>query len=185
MRNRYLLLADLPLIAVCALGAFALRFDLVFFRHRPEFTAFLVVALLIKPLVFVAFGMYGRYWAYASAQDLLAVTLAVSDSSVVLTTAMGAALAFGVVDDFSRQVLLIDWLLTLGAAGGVRMSVRVISDAHRKARKARGERIQKRVLIVGAGEAGALVTREIVRNPQLGLQAIGFLDDAREKHGKL
>ena len=51
MRNRYVLFADLALIAIAAFGAFALRFDWLFAQHRPEFLNFLIAVLLIKPLV--------------------------------------------------------------------------------------------------------------------------------------
>ena len=62
MRNRYILLGDLPLIAIAAFGAFALRFDWVFGNYRPEFLPFLLVSLVVKPVIFYTFGMYARYW---------------------------------------------------------------------------------------------------------------------------
>ena len=67
MRNRYILLADLPLIAIAAFGAFALRFDWLFLSYRPEFPGYLAAALLLKPVVFLPFGMYQRYWRYGTA----------------------------------------------------------------------------------------------------------------------
>src|SRR2546422_597548 len=133
MRNRYILLLDLPLIAIAAFGAFALRFDWLFLDYRPEFLSFVIAALLIKPVILYIFGMYARYWRYATADDLLAITLAVSAASVVTAVYVGVGRAFGAVGDFSRPVLLIDWLLSLALIGGLRMSVRVIGEAHQKA----------------------------------------------------
>jgi FlaA1/EpsC-like NDP-sugar epimerase len=185
MRNRYILLADLPLIAIAAAGAFTLRFDLLFPQHRPEFVPFLLAALVIKPLVFHAFGMYGRYWKYAGVQELLAVALAVSASSVAMALFVIAWAGAGFVSSFSREVIIIDWLLMLAAVGGLRMSVRVLGDARERARKGNGGTRPKRVLVAGAGEAGSLVVREMQRNPQLGLLPVGFLDDAPTKHGSL
>jgi len=184
MRNRYILAVDVPLIAAAACGAFALRFDLLFPRQHPEFVLFLVAALLVKPLVFYAFGMYGRYWRYASVQDLMAVALAVSGSSISMALLVIAGAAANLVSGFSRQVIFIDWLLTLAAVGGLRMSVRVIGDAQRRAEKGNGGTTPKRVLVVGAGEAGSLVVHEMQRNPQLGLLPVGFLDDSPVKRGK-
>jgi FlaA1/EpsC-like NDP-sugar epimerase len=183
MRNRYILIADLPIVVVAAFGAFALRFDLLFPRHRPEFLPFLLAALAVKPLVFYVFGMYGRYWRYASAQDLVAVTLAVSASSTVMTIFVVVGTVVGLLSNFSRQVIFIDWLLTLTAVGGLRMSVRVIGDAHQRAQKGNGSKTPKRVLVAGAGEAGSLVVREMQRNPQLGLVPVGFIDDSPVKRG--
>lgn len=184
MRNRYVLLADLPLVAIAAFGAFALRFDWVFVRYRREFWPFLATVLILKPAVFYVFGMYKRYWRYATAQDLLAVTLAVSTASVGAALYVGVGRSLGLVGDFSRPIVLIDWLLTLVLAGGLRMSVRVVGDAQQKAQKGGVRGRQKRVLVAGAGEAGTLVVREMQKNPQLNLQPIGFLDDAASKQGK-
>ncbi len=60
MRNRYVLLADLPLVAIAAFGAFALRFDWLFPHYRSEFPYFVAAGLLVKPSVFFVFGLYGR-----------------------------------------------------------------------------------------------------------------------------
>jgi FlaA1/EpsC-like NDP-sugar epimerase len=86
-------------------------------------------------------------------------------------------------------VLAIDWLMTLTCAGGVRMSVRVFSESvagRAPAPRATGDGTDtpKRVLIVGAGEAGILVLREIRRNPSLQMEVVGFLDDDPAKRGK-
>src|SRR5512134_1827630 len=113
MRNRYILLGDLPLIAIAAFGAFALRFDWLFAGYRPEFFPFLFAALATKPVIFYIFGMYTRYWRYATANDLLAVSLAVSAASVVMAAVIGVGRAMGFVGDFSRSVLPIDWLLSM------------------------------------------------------------------------
>ncbi len=184
MRNRYILLLDLPLIAVAAFGAFALRFDWVFLTYRREFPWFLIAALLIKPTVLYMFGMYGRYWRYATATDLVAVTIASIAASVAMAVYVGLGTAFHTTGDFSRAVLPIDWLLTLALIGGMRMSVRIIGEAQQKAQRAATAGTLKRVLVIGAGEAGAMVVRELQRNPQLGIMPVGFLDDAPAKLGK-
>jgi FlaA1/EpsC-like NDP-sugar epimerase len=183
VRNRYILLADLPLIGVAAFGAFALRFDLLFAYYHNEFFPFLLAALILKPIVYFPFGMYSRYWRYGTAQDLVAIVLAVSASSVAIAVLISALMLAGRLPNFARPILMIDWLLTLALAGGLRMSVRVIGDA-KAARQKSQPATMKNVLIVGAGEAGLLVAREIRRNPQLGLLPVAFLDDAESKHNK-
>jgi FlaA1/EpsC-like NDP-sugar epimerase len=183
MRNRYVLLADICLIPIIAVAAFALRFDLRFYTVHPEFPSYVVAALLIKPIVFHVFGMYRRYWRYASVKDLMAVLLAASASLV----AMGIFVTYRLVADpffeFSRAVLLIDGILTFLMAGGVRMAVRAIGETRSRAREARRSG-QKRVLVVGAGQAGTMVVREMERNAHLGMIPVGFLDDERIKLGK-
>ena len=176
-------MAILPLFALAAYAAFLLRFDWFFPQHRPEFLPYLTAALIIKPLVFLLLGMYGRVWRYASVRDLGGVVLAVSACSI----AMGAYVAFGILTgrftEFSRSVLFIDWMLTLSLAGGLRMSVRLFHEGHLwPVARQKGE--GKRVLVAGAGDAGSIVVREMRRNPQLGMIPVAFLDDNRSKAGK-
>ena len=73
MRNRFVLAADLAVIALSILGAFVLRLDW-FFGRQPEYTAafrfFLGAAIVLKPLVLYAFGLYSRYWRYAGVKKI-------------------------------------------------------------------------------------------------------------------
>ncbi len=183
MRNRYILLGDLPLFAIAAYAAFLLRFDWFFTRHRPEFFPFLIAALVFKPVIFYSLGMYGRVWRYASVRDLGGVVLAVSVSSVVMGVFVAAGTLTRYFLEFSRSVLVMDWLLTLVAAGGLRMSVRVISEGQLWP-GGRKKTDHKRILVAGAGDAGSIVVREMRRNPQLGMSPVAFLDDDRQKAGK-
>ena len=84
MRNRYVLAADMVAIVLCLVGAFVLRLDW-FFQRQPEYTAAfnfaLVASVLVKPIVYYAFGLYRRYWRYAGLPDLLVIFLAVSASA--------------------------------------------------------------------------------------------------------
>jgi FlaA1/EpsC-like NDP-sugar epimerase len=182
MRNRFLLLCDIPLVALACYGAFALRFDLIAPRYRPEFLPFLIVVLLTKPIAFIALGMYSRLWRYASVRDLVAVFVAVSAASAVVGGVVAVGTISGVIFEFSRAVLVSDWLLTLCATGGLRMAVRLAAESGLRPAPGTGE--WKRVLIVGAGDAGTMVAREVRRNPQLGMQTVAFLDDDKAKIGK-
>lgn len=183
IRNRYVLVADFFVFAFAAFAAFALRFDWLFVNYRPEFLPFLMVALFVKPILFLAFGLYQRYWRYASVWDLVAVVLATGAAEIVIGMIMAGARLVELVAAFPRSVLPIDWLITMTCAGGVRMSVRVLADSRRGwSRTAPGS--PKRVLVIGAGDAGMLVVREIKRNPQLQMKVIGFLDDDPAKLGK-
>jgi FlaA1/EpsC-like NDP-sugar epimerase len=182
MRNRYVLVLDLPLIALAALGAFLLRFDW-FFASRPEFLPFVLAALLVKPPVFMGFGLYGRYWKYASVSDLLVVVVGVTAASLLLGLLVVGAVSSRVVNEFSRSVLLIDWLLTVIAIGGLRFTIRLWNDPGLSRAAADAGPIRNAV-IAGAGIAGAAVLREIQRNPGLRLNVVGFLDDDPVKRGK-
>ncbi len=183
MKNRYVLLADLPLIAIAAFGAFAGRFDWLFYGDRPEFPLYVIVALCVKPGIFLLMGMYRRHWQYASVPEMVVVVVAVTASSLAMAVLVALAslleiLPFG----FSRAVWFNDWILTLATTGGMRMAIRFVHESTIPGRSS--VTAQRRTLIVGAGAAGTMVAREIRRNPQLGMTPVGFLDDDPTKVGK-
>jgi FlaA1/EpsC-like NDP-sugar epimerase len=180
IRNRYVLLADVVMLAVAAWIAFALRFGLVFRALAPEFPAFIVTSIFLKITVFFVFGLYRRFWRYASFWDLMSVVVANAVGSLIFATVMVWALLSGFIPQLSRSVVPIDFLLGLALTTAVRASVRVIAET---TSAPRGGRIasHRRVLIVGAGDAGALVAREMQKNPQLGQVPIAFVDDESAK----
>ena len=78
-----------------------------------------------------------------------------------------------------RSVPFIDAMLVVLAVGATRFSVRT-ADLYLQ--HGRAGQATQRVLIMGAGEAGTMIAREMRANPQLGLDPIGFLDDDEYKH---
>jgi len=183
MKNRYVLLAELPLLVIAAFGAFAARFDWEFYQRRPEFLIYVVAALAIKPIIFWLFGMYRRYWQYTSLHDLSVVFIAVSAASFCM--AVFVAMVHGtIIAEFSRVVIFNDWLMTLATAAGLRVAIRVAHESALSSSRNAPKGASRRILIVGAGAAGTMVAREMRRNPQLGMEAVGFLDDDRLKVGK-
>jgi FlaA1/EpsC-like NDP-sugar epimerase len=183
MKNRYVLLADLPLIAIAASRRSLRDSTWPSTTAGPSFKGYLLAALIVKPVLFFLLGMYRRYWRYTSIPDLAVVLTAVSASSLV----MWAFVAFGVrrlFDEFSRVVIFNDWLLTLAAVGGFRVAIRVFGESRFERLGRRSSDAALRALIVGAGAAGTMVAREMRRNPQLGMEPVGFVDDDPGKIGK-
>jgi FlaA1/EpsC-like NDP-sugar epimerase len=182
IRNKLILfLIDLFLIVVAALGSFALRTDLgpLFNFYLEQAMWLVLISLLIKPAVFYVMGMYRRMWMYASIQELKLITVAVTTASVLVSVVIVILRASERLPYFPRSTLPIDWLLTLVLVGGLRFSLRILSESQlnssNSATKAR------RVLIVGAGDAGALVVREMQKSAQLRLLPVCFLDDNQDK----
>lgn len=184
MRNRYFLLIDLPAIAAAAHGAFVLRFDWVFVYSRDEFIPYLAAALIVKPVTLLLFGIYSRYWRYASLSDMVALFMAITTSSIVMAIYVSIIRGADLVHQFSRAIVFTDWLLTLAVLGIVRVSDRVIFEQRQRLRDGHAARPAKRVLVAGAGSAGSMVVREMHRNPHLGMVPVGYLDDDRAKIGK-
>ena len=78
-------------------------------------------------------------------------------------------------------MLAIDWLASILAVGGLRFIFRLLAENKGSSNLSQLVSSAKRVLIVGAGDAGVLVVREMQKNPQINLIPIGYLDDAKEK----
>ncbi len=172
-----MLAGDLFFIVVCVLGSFLLRVPLGarLYDFRAQILVMVAVALVVKPIVYYQFGLYRRLWAYASIRELKLIAIAVTTASIIFAIIVLMISFLLRAWEFSRGVLIIDWMLSLLAVGGLRFSYRIISESQ-SANLPAGSR-QKRVLIAGAGDAGALVVREIQRNPQANLKPIGFVDD--------
>ncbi|MCU0494637.1 MAG: polysaccharide biosynthesis protein, partial [Chloroflexaceae bacterium] len=175
-RNRYFLLSDLLLIPLAAYISFVLRLDDL---NLSDFWAgFLLVAslaLLVLPLLFRWGGIYSRYWPYASVDELLRLTVMVA-TAVALVGAIGVFLGPPLLDVVvPRSIPFIFFMLALAATGLPRLLVRAVPRYITQPRPSREAAM--RVLVMGAGDAGAALVREIRRNPQAGMQVVGLLDD--------
>jgi FlaA1/EpsC-like NDP-sugar epimerase len=179
--NRLLFIGDIILIIASVFGSFALRLELgpIFVFYLPQAVTMIVVALLVKPLVYYSFGLYSRVWAYASIRELKIITAAVSIASVIVALIIALLTFLQYYQGFPRSVLAIDWLLSLLAVGGLRFAMRLLAEGRSGSEGASGR--PKRILIVGAGDAGALVVREMQKNPQLNLSPVCFIDDEESK----
>jgi len=181
LKNRTLLIGDIFLIIFASLGSFALRTDLgpLFVFYLPQALWMILISLIIKPIVFFFFGLYNRLWVYASVQELKLIVTSVTTSSVFVSVVIVILRAMQVLPYFPRSTLPIDWLLSLILIGGLRFSLRILGET-RSGHVDPGKGI-KQVLVVGAGDAGALVVREMQKNAQLRLSPVCFLDDDSDK----
>jgi FlaA1/EpsC-like NDP-sugar epimerase len=140
-------------------------------------------------VVLVLSRVYQRRWRYAGQRDYEAVLRAVL--AIVLLTVVAIAV-LRPVHPFSHHagaiglpngVVALFGLLCLLFLCGVRMLARAVYERRPLAGFRGGGKGERSVLIVGAGDGGRLVLREIVRNRGLGLQPVGFLDDDPRKRG--
>lgn len=184
-RNRFVLLADMLFIILAVVGSYVLRLEYIpdFSRYYGLAGAWLIVlSLLIKPTIYYFFGLYRRLWVYASVSELKLIAVAVTTASVVVSGLGLTFYSFGWLGTgFSRTALAIDWLLSLIFVGGTRFGLRILAESSLP-RISSGK--GRKILVIGAGDAGALVVRELQKNPQLNLDPIGFLDDdpSKQKH---
>lgn len=131
---------------------------------------YLFLSLLVMVVMEWRYSLHRQMWQRVGVLDLNRLA-----RSVALATLITFALAFIFQSwlDLPRSVPLLAGILGFLLMGGARLASRLLSEQRR--RTSAGE--QRRVLIVGAGEAGTLIAREMQRHPEAGLAPIGFLDD--------
>ncbi len=192
LRNRYILFLDMLLILFGVVLSFSIRFDewrLWDLTYGPQMFLLAVLALVVKPLVYFSIGLYSQIWRHGGLKEARSIAVAVSASSAVLTVVvlgiflpqgLGPQLGLSHLTEFPRSVLIIDWLLSFSLVAAPRAAARRFPQAQVSPRAAALHKKQgpaNRVLVVGAGEAGAKVVREITSNPGLGLVPVAFVDD--------
>ncbi|MBT0895157.1 polysaccharide biosynthesis protein [Geobacter hydrogenophilus] len=168
---------DTASIAASFLLAFLLRFDFTFPPSYHELIKDgLLVVLLVKPLVFLFSGMYRSIWKYASLQDGIEIF-----KVVTLSTLITSFVLFFLHDTSAmpRSIYVLDWVLLFAMVSTSRLLWRVYRETYIIPRYHTG----KRTLIVGAGEAGNLLLKEIRKQKNPANQIIGFLDDDPAKQG--
>jgi len=173
------LAADAGLIAAAWYLAFKLRFDQldvpIFYRDYLSFETIALVVVL-KLAVFILFGFYNRWWRYVSTRDMWGAARGVTAASVL------AYLIFYFVPlhelRVPRAVAVLDTLLLLAFVATSRMLARTIFE-----RPAAGSLVARgrKVIVVGAGDAGQLVVREMLKTRALGATPIGLVDDDPRK----
>jgi FlaA1/EpsC-like NDP-sugar epimerase len=171
--------------AACYTFAYLLRFEFAIPAEFNEtFKWSMPVVLGIQLLVGVAFGFYRGWWRYVGMADVVRLVFGLSAALAVLLSLWYVGGLFGIAPRFlksPRGVLLIDWAFSLLSLFGIRVLIRMGRD---RLRPAEGESADhKRVLIIGAGDAGETLAREIEHRPQLGMKVVGFVDDHRAKWG--
>jgi FlaA1/EpsC-like NDP-sugar epimerase len=139
-----------------------------------------VMAPLVQIPIFYAFGLYNRIWRYASTHEMARILMAGATSSIVLFV-----LNYLILPPLngpwvnSRSIWLLEGVLSTCFVAGVRFLLRLLQERRRltAAHTARSGSQPTNVLIIGAGDAGSMILREIQANPSLGMHVIGLIDD--------
>ncbi len=155
--------------------AFALRLEGDVFRYPEALIALTLGGALLKVIAEGLFRLPRRAWRWIGIPDLMIVLTAVG----IVTLAMFVGVvAVHPVFPIPRSVPLIEGTLAIVALGGMRLAMRVWHEG-RGRRRIKDE--GRRVVVVGAGNAGAMVVREMLRHPESHMIPVGFLDDDRAK----
>ena len=175
-------LIDAALVATANLASFLLKYGPP--ALRPGDTHLHTVALLLPVLIVLrvsAFGLFRLYrirWRYMSVHDLKTVAGATTLSTAAFYGVL-AVLGYLSPATYSWGMQVIDWVLTICLLSGIRIAYRLWSDRSLETSSA----IRQRALIVGAGDAGETVARELLRRPVEGIIPVGFVDDEPRRRG--
>jgi len=172
-RKLILIFIDLILVNLALYLSLWLRFDGVippqYWQSFLHLAGYFTVVMLVS---FYLFGLYNRIWRYASTDELLAIVYAVTVGVIT-----NIAVTYFLQESLPRSVFAIHWGLTIGLTGGSRLFWRLWRERAAGPILRRG----RPALIVGAGDAGAMVAREIKNRKNGEITPVGFVDDDPQK----
>ncbi len=166
---------DLGLWTLAAPFAFLLRLGPLHRNYAEANALYTLLSVFVKAFLVYIWSLHRQSWHNVGVRDLNALLRAIGTGTVVLL-----ALAFIVtpVVSIPRSIPLLDGGLALLSMGGLRLLLRIWHEQSVAMGLAQPKR---RVLVVGAGEAGIMLVREMLRHPESGLEPIGYLDDEPSK----
>ncbi|MGZ7040208.1 MAG: nucleoside-diphosphate sugar epimerase/dehydratase, partial [Thermoanaerobaculia bacterium] len=178
MRNRHLFLLDAASLVAAPVIAFLVRFeDFGWFAYNLRMVLpYILLAAPVRLVVLYNFGMYRRLWKHASIGELKQI-LAAGGVAAIFSALIGLWLLPAAQISSSRvpfSVVFIDALLATAAIALPRLLARTMRPRSRRRGRAEPGRP---ALIVGAGDTAKLVAKELIANPALGFEPIGFVDD--------
>jgi FlaA1/EpsC-like NDP-sugar epimerase len=180
---------DGALVAAAYYLSYRLRFDAgVPEKYDRLFEATIPWVVVAALIAFTLLRLEVKQWRYTGHRDYLAVVEAVAVNTLVLAGFIAIvhpvtvpSRAGAVAVTAPTGVLALFFLLTLALVGGARFIARIAYEGPLRGIRPRAG--ARRVLIVGAGDGGRLVLREMLRNPQLDIDPVGFVDDDPLKRG--
>ncbi|MDR7857532.1 nucleoside-diphosphate sugar epimerase/dehydratase [Tissierella sp.] len=177
-----LLFLDTILINLSYILALFIRFegDITKNQFLSYFTMYkehFIYITIIKLIVFLYFKLYKSAWKYASIQELMNVVAASIISNAAILSYM-----FIMQSNLPRSIYVLATLLDMVLIGGIRFSFRAMSTVSGDFFK-NGN--QKKIMIIGAGDAGAMVIREYKNHTQLNSRPVVIIDDSEKKQGQM
>ncbi|MBN1766587.1 MAG: polysaccharide biosynthesis protein [Sedimentisphaerales bacterium] len=189
MRKVGIILAHIVFFAISLFMAFTVYSNMEVGDWFPRrYFTWLLVTISIKLVVFGIFRQYQGWWRYASITDLLSIIKASHLSTVIIVVGWYTAMFFDSsrmqlrkldIENVAVAVMLVDWAGTIVVICGARLAIRLYYEETQTVASGR----LSRLLIIGAGNAGEVLLREIFRMPVLRYDVVGFLDDDPRKHG--
>ncbi|TMV47495.1 polysaccharide biosynthesis protein [Paenibacillus mesophilus] len=168
-----LLVTDTAFVVVSVLTSYLLHYNWIVAERLFEWTVYTVVSVIVCTLGLAYFKLYNRVWQYASVGELLTVIKAVSISCMI-----SYGISIAVIGEIIPAALLVRHFETLLLlVGGSRFAWRVYRDSRLRKKSA-----QRRALIIGAGDCGTLVAKELKSDYNTRIDPVAFIDDDVNKN---
>ncbi len=171
-------LGDVMLICASYFIAYVIRFEGVLSpADRVLLVQSLPVVIPVQLVAFFACGVYGGIWRYVGMRDVVNIFRGVFFGTVFSVLVLLLRSRF---IGYSRAVFVVDALVLLVLMAGSRVALRLFREYLMNTVEHRG----KRAIIVGAGDAGEVLLRELRNNRGLDYRPVGFIDDDPAKIGR-
>lgn len=179
LRTIILVLADIILIPASYYISWFIRFDgQVDISFHALISSPIIYLIVIKTIIYFLFGLYNSLWKYAGTNELIQVVVA-----TIVGNAIFLSYNFLMQYNLPRSIFVLMIIFDTIFVAGVRFGYRIIRHI-RKGFYIINKDYSKRVMIIGAGDAGAMVINELNRHPELGLAPVVILDDDPSKVGR-
>ena len=178
IRKSIKIFLDILSITLAYYFAYVVRFNIILSpQYYRLFISTLPIALLTAVLGVFIFQSYQSRWEYSSIRDLILIFFESSWNLLIFVL----SLYFFQYNGIPRSVLIIFWMLQILFLGGIRLSYRIFREFNLLV-----NRNKKRVLVIGAGNAGEMIIRQMKNDPQLKIYPVGIIDDDSTKiHTKI
>jgi FlaA1/EpsC-like NDP-sugar epimerase len=191
-RNRWwMIVVDALLLTAALVGAFWLRFDFGIPAYYRAFLWQILCSIIgLRLLLLVLIGVYRGEWRYISVGDLVAIAKAVTVGTLLIAFCsfllrrldVRSILTLEWLESYPISVLVGEWLGDIVLIGGFRLFLRLFKQYRTSIKYRAVER--KRVLMIGAGDAGEMVARQLQAHPEYGYLPVAFIDDDLKKSGR-
>ena len=179
-RRVLVILAHVLMWTASFYASFLLRFEFgIPHPYLVQVPKWLATLLVVRAGVHASLGLFHGLWRYSGSRDLIALIKAATISTAIFALVV----TFVGPKGLPRAVIVMDWIGSIVVVGGVRFSIRALREIAVQVAKPPPEG-RRRLLIVGAGDAGEMLMREIVRTHAARYEVIGFVDDNKVKVGE-
>ena len=148
-----------------------------FLEYFARYKGHFIYITIIKLIIFLYFKLYKSVWKYASIEELINIVVA----SLVSNTAV-ISYMFVMQSNLPRGIYAIATLLDMVLIGGIRFSFRAVNTIGGGMLKNGNP---KKIMIIGGGDAGAMVIREYKNHTQLNSKPVAIIDDSEKKQGQM